>query len=60
MGTDSEMITLSGHLYASLHVGYARRSRPVSNYRITVSGSPDLINSFYQDRKLSIFDFRPF
>ena len=39
----SEMITLSGYLCASLHVGHARRSRPVLNYRITVSGSQYLI-----------------
>ena len=45
MGTDSGMITLSGHLCASLHVGNARRSRSVLNYRITVPGSPDLIHS---------------
>ena len=44
MGTESEMIKLSGHLFASLHVGHARRSRAVLNYRITVSGIPDLIH----------------
>ena len=43
MGTEIEMIMLSGHLCASPHVGHARRSRLVLNYRITVSGSPDLI-----------------
>ena len=37
MGTESEMIMLSGH------VGHERRSRLVLNYRITVSGSPNLI-----------------
>ena len=43
---ESGMITLSGYLCASLHVGNAKRSRSVSNYRITVPGSPDLIHSF--------------
>ena len=43
MGTKSETMSLSGHLFASLLVGNARRSRLVLNYRITVSGSPDLI-----------------
>ena len=28
-------VVLSGHFYASLHVGQARRIRPVFNYRIT-------------------------
>ena len=42
-GSHSEMITLLGHLWASLHVRHARRSRPVLNYRNTVSGSPDLM-----------------
>ena len=46
MRTESEMITLSGHLCKSLHVGHAKRSRLVSNYKITVSGSQDLIHSF--------------
>ena len=43
MGTESEMITPSGHLCASLHVEHARRSRPVLNYKITVSGIPHLV-----------------
>ena len=36
MGTKSEMIMLSGHLCASLHVGHGKRSRPVLKCRITV------------------------
>ena len=34
-------VALSGHTCASLHVGYARQSRPVLNYRNTFQ-SPDL------------------
>ena len=45
MGYESEMIRLSGHLCTRLHKGHARRSRLISNYRITVSGSLDLIHS---------------
>ena len=41
--TESEMITLSRQFCASLHVGHARRSWPVLNYRIS-SGSLHLIN----------------
>ena len=33
--SESVMITLSRHLYASPHVGHARRIRPVLKYRIT-------------------------
>jgi len=33
------MISLSGHLCTNPHVGHTRRSIPVSNYRITDSGS---------------------
>ena len=43
--TECVMIILSGHCYPSLHVGHARTSRPVFNYRITVSGSTDLIHT---------------
>ena len=55
MGTESEMILLSGHLFVSLHVGHARRSRLVLNYRINVSGSPDLIFFNMLNISLSIF-----
>ena len=48
MPTESEMITLSGHFCASLYVGHEVRSRSVLNYRITVSGSPDLSHYFIQ------------
>ena len=51
MGTQSEMITLSGHLYTRLYVGHARRRRPVLNHRITVSGSPDIIQFNKKDCK---------
>ena len=57
MGTKSEMIMLSGHLCASLHVGHARKSMSVLNYRITVSGSPDLIKS--NETHKTRFDRRP-
>ena len=33
--TESVTITLSRHFCASLHVGHARRIRPVLKYRIT-------------------------